>query len=212
MTCGGLTSEIAELTCSEPGIGGGRPSLRKSRPDQGKRTRNPYDRFGIQDHGRERPVQTLLTDSLGHGKADHVRPVPGNLNLEIFKLRIAVSHVWQQWGQQRITVTVHTAETFSCCLCCAILCRLTACIIWTKHFAYPRNPILGRVNACGTSMRPAFVGTLGFAASPVLARTRKANGCYIISSKLSISGAGNLVGTERFELSTYGLRVRCSTS
>ena len=66
MTCGGLTSEIAELTCSEPGIGGGRPSLRKSRPDQGKRTRNPYDRFGIQDHGRERPVQTLLTDSLGH--------------------------------------------------------------------------------------------------------------------------------------------------
>jgi len=31
-----------------------------------KLTRNLCDRFDIQDQGRERPVLTLLTDSLGH--------------------------------------------------------------------------------------------------------------------------------------------------
>ena len=35
---------------------------------------------------------------------------------------------------------------------------------------------------------------------------------YQLSSILSIFAVDLLVGTERFELSTYGLRVRCSTN
>ena len=35
---------------------------------------------------------------------------------------------------------------------------------------------------------------------------------YLLNSRLFICQEGKLVGSERFELSTYGLRVRCSTS
>ena len=43
-----------------------------------KLTRNLCDRFDIQDQGRERPVLTLLTDSLGHFVSPHDRRLTGN--------------------------------------------------------------------------------------------------------------------------------------
>jgi hypothetical protein len=45
-----------------------------------------------------------------------------------------------------------------------------------------------------------------------LRRNKSKKACYELTSRLSMCHKAYLVGTERFELSTYGLRVRCSTS